>query len=134
MDCLVEEKFIRNYVIKSKQDRLLYELCNSKLRDKCISRFANPEDVVNLDRILISSKDIKIDEIELNLRKYMENDKCYNISKNQLDGVYSTLSDSLRFSMDSYMTSIIICSDNVVFIKTETEFGSPNKYILLNET
>ncbi len=131
MNFQVEEKIIKNFIIKNMQDRFLYELSKKEKRKKFLSRFAH-----NIDKYLVKQY------IYLQGNKLMENDidvkinllscnmqNCYVIS-NYHDGKEMSIKLALEECFNSISEFIIIVNENIVFIKEETEYGSSMKYLL----
>ena len=51
MDCSAEERFVRSFVVKERQERLLYELTRPKKRYDGLSRFCHTAEQL-LDSLL----------------------------------------------------------------------------------
>ena len=115
MNSEIEQQFIKNYIDKNYQERLIYELGTSKKRVNALSRFSH-----NVESILqkgISKK------IITNFDDFQEkNQTVYIIALNEKDGTTMPLSDALRYLEVSYMSVILIGKD-FSLIKEETEKG-----------
>ena len=130
MNKAIEESFVNSYIIKSKRERLLYELCGKKRRDG-IDRFSH-----NTDTLLIESKiKLKGQHISKDLQDIVTKSKChkcYVISYfEELDGKEFNKDEALNRILGCGMPSIVI-SDDFAIIQTEQEQGPAIKYLLQN--
>jgi len=137
MDMVVEEKFVRTFIDKRIQDRIIFELThndrkkkNYEIRDYAISRFANADNYLKTQYFYLKDKNINIDEVEKEIKKLCNSSKQCYIMGTVHDTGFFPLRKALEISFDYLGVSIIIVSDTVAFVKTETSFGSPTKYIL----
>ena len=126
----IEKSFVDNFVKKSKQERLVYELSGKK-RQNGIGRFChNAEDIIKSDRIVTSGNKLFFDEILSLAKQYNVLGLCYIIAYSpNLDRKTCTLNDALNLVLGNGMAGIIIC-DNLVVIETEQCFGTPIRYVL----
>ena len=136
MNASVEEMFVKAFIEKRIQDRIIFELSSSKNRSKAVSRFAHTtDDIINSKYVFLKSNKLTSFEIEVELIKHCGKNKyVYIISMNEFDGKSLPFKDALKICIDDYMPSIIICSEKVVFIKTEVMDGLPMKYILVKNS
>lgn len=129
MDVLLERYFINNFIIKNKQERLIYELSNKKKRQFAISRFShNAQEYIKSDTILSVGTDIEIEMI----LKFFNSEK--SLSEGYLigtshDGEHVELLKGINLCLQEFGASIFI-TKIYVLLKEETEVGSPNKYLL----
>ena len=122
MNKSVEQFFVKTYIDKDYQERLLFELNSMKKRSKALSRFSHDAETV-LNKIL--DKRIITDLSELH-----KNDKAvYVISWDENDGTTMSLSDAIRYLESSYMSAILIGKD-FSLIKEEPEKGGAKYFIL----
>ena len=111
----IEQKFVKNYIDKNYQERLLYELGSSKKRANALSRFSH-----NAETILKKSVSKRI---ITSLGDFQEKDQTVSIiSLDEKDGLTMPLSDAVRHLESSYMAVILIGKD-FSLIKEETEKG-----------
>ena len=76
----IEKKFIDTYIVKSRKDRIFYELCNKKKRIHAIGRFCHTTvDYVKETCISYSGNKISREELLELIQKNNQN-KCYVIS------------------------------------------------------
>ena len=122
MNKSVEQFFVKTYIDKDYQERLLFELNSMKKRSKALSRFSH-----DVESILKKSVNKKI---ITNLDDFQEKDQTvYVISWDEKDGTTMPLSDSLQYLESSYMSAILIGKD-FSLIKEEPEKGGAKYFIL----
>ena len=122
MDKSVEHFFVKTYIDKDYQERLLFELNSMKKRSKALSRFSHDVETV-LNKVL--DKRIITDLSELH-----ENDKAvYVISWDENDGMYIPFEDAMRYCENTY-TSVILIGNSFLLIKEEAETGKPKIFYL----
>ena len=115
MNSEIEQQFIKNYIDKNYQERLIYEFGTSKKRVNALSRFSH-----NVESILKKGINKKI---ITNFDDFQgKNQTVYIIALNEKDGTTMPLSDALRYLEVSYMSVILIGKD-FSLIKEETEKG-----------
>ena len=115
MDSKIEKEFVKSYIDKNYQERLLYEFGSSKKRVNALSRFSH-----NAETILRKSVSKRI---ITSLGDFQEKDQTvYIISWDEKDGLTMPLSDAVRHLEASYMSVILIGKD-FSLIKEETENG-----------
>lgn len=133
MNELIEKMFVKTFVCKKLQDRIFFELSNNRSRNKAISRFAHINDeLIELKYVMFQSNKLTSSEIETKLMSHCDKSKkVYIISTNEFDGEFVILREGIQLCMNDYMPSILVCNPNCVFIKEETEYGAPMKYILI---
>ena len=126
----IEKSFIEKYILKDKQDRLIFELSGKK-RQTGIGRFChNTEAIIQSDRIVSCGNKLFFNEILTVAKQYNVSGLCYIIAYNEdLDRKTCTLNNALNLVLGNGMPAIIICN-NLVLIETEQCFGTPMRYIL----
>lgn len=132
MNTSIERTFVKSFICKRMQNRLIFEL-STKNRNKAITRFAHISDeLIESKYVIFRSNKLTNFEVETKLLEYCDkNKKVYIISSNKNDGEFFPLGEAIQLCMDDYMPSIVIVNQSCVFIKEETEYGAPMKYILL---
>ena len=125
-----EKSFVKRFIKKEKQDRLLFELSGKK-RQHGIERFChNAEDMIETERIVYSGNSLFPDEILKITKQYKVPESCYIIAyQKELDKKYVSFEDALGLVLGNGMAAIIICNDFAV-IETEQYSGTPFRYIL----
>ena len=122
MNKSVEQFFVKTYIDKDYQERLLFELNSIKKRSKALSRFSH-----DVESILKKSVNKKI---ITNLDDFQEKDQTvYVISWDEKDGTTMSLSDAIPYFESSYMSAILI-GKNFSLIKEEPEKGGAKYFIL----
>ncbi len=126
----IEKSFIECFVVKSKQDRLLFELGGKKRRDG-VGRFChNAEEILRPEKIMMSGDCLLIQNIMEVCRQYDISQECYIIAYDpRLDRRICSLNDALKLVLGNGMPAIIICND-LIIVETEQCFGTPTRYIL----
>ena len=124
MDKSVEQFFVKTYIDKDYQERLLFELNSIKKRSKALSRFSH--DVESVFKKSVNKR------IITNLDDFQEKDQTvYVISWDEKSGTTMFLSDAIRYLESSYMSAILIGKD-FSLIKEEPEKGGAKYFILRN--
>lgn len=125
-----EKSFVKRFIKKEKQDRLLFELSGKK-RQHGIERFChNAEDMIDTERIVYSGNNLLPDEILKITKQYKVPELCYITAyQKELDKKYVSFEDALGLVLGNGMAAIIICNDFAV-IETEQYSGTPFRYIL----
>ena len=122
MDSKIEKEFVKSYIDKNYQERLLYEFGSSKKRVNALSRFSH-----NTETILKKSVSKRI---ITSLGDFPEKDQpVYIISWDEKDGTIMPLSDAVRHLEASYMSVILIGKD-FSLIKEEAENGCAKIFYL----
>lgn len=123
-----EESFVKNYIVSSKRERLLFELQGKKRRDG-VSRFCHCAD----DLLIESTIKLHGTDITQELRKQIAMSgcgECYVISYfEELDGKVFDKAEVLEAILGLGMPSIAILDDFVI-IETEQIQGPAAKYLL----
>ena len=122
MNIAIEQEFIKKYIDKGYQERLLLELGSTKRRTKALSRFShNAEEILN--------KSILKKEIT-NFGDIKETDKTlYVISWDKNDGTQISFADAIKYCETTY-TSVVLIGEAFALIKEETEGGAPKIFYL----
>ena len=122
MDKKIEQEFVKKYIDKAHQDRLLFELGSEKRRQKAMSRFSH-----NSEEVLKKSVNKKIIKT---FNELQEKEKTvYIISCDENDGVNMLLSNAVPYCESAYMPVILI-GEEFSLIKEEAEKGTPKMFYL----
>jgi hypothetical protein len=131
MDAMIEERFVRAFINKQFQDRLLFELASKKNRVKAISRFAHNAATILNDKYIIKRGCFEDANFEKEIATLINvNNDCYIISDNDLDGKLVNFKAAFQKCMDYPMALVIICGENVAIVKEELTIGAPEKFLL----
>ena len=127
----VEENFVKQYIIKERQERLINELSSSKKRINAMSRFCHSSlDLIKPNKIY-ESGDISSERLLSLLNKYGKNDKNYIMAYSEnIDKKYMSNDEAIEKVIGNGMAAIIINSD-IVIIETEQYMGPAVKYVLM---
>lgn len=120
MDFSIENKFVKEYIKKEYQERLLFELQSKKHREKAISRFAHSSETILKDCFRKSS----ILELQKGHEIVRTKEQCYILSNDAHDGRMLLWEEAIRYCAASYMVTVLI-SEKTVVIKEEFEKGEP---------
>ena len=125
MNIVIEQEFIKKYIDKGYQERLLLELSSAKRRTKALSRFSHTiEETLNKNTIkktVTNFSDIK------------ENDKTvYIISWDENDGTQISFADAIKYCEAAY-TSVVLIGKTFALIKEEIEGGQSKMFYLKND-
>ena len=123
----IENIFVKHFIVKEKQDRLIYEL-NGKKRQYGLGRLChNAESLLITEKIVLSGKLFYDDIIEVTGQI---NTDCYIIAYNaELDRKICKFTDALELVLGNGMPAVII-SEKMVVIETEQCFGTPIRYVM----
>ena len=128
----IEEQFVKNFIVKDKCERMIYELASAKKRESALQRMYSL-----LDRkfAVLENNNISDEELVSVLKKYFNtNNECYIISETDDDGKVIPFKQALE-NMNRYEVNyLIICNDNTALMSEEyTTYGAPYKIILHKE-
>ena len=129
----MERWFVKSFVNKQKQERLLFEL--QKKRKEAIDRFAHSaNEILERRKMVFFGKKIQERDIEKQIEGVKQNkNKVYIISgNNKYDKKEIFYIDALRIFKEEYMPMIIICYNEYAIIKGETEGISADVFIMKN--
>ena len=126
----IEKKFIQQFILKEKRDRLLYEL-GGKKRQHGIGRFChNAQELLISEKVIASGDALSPDTIIDTAEKYHVVGNWYIIAYNQeLDRKILPLQEALKYTLGNGMAAILI-SDTMAIVETEQCYGMPARYIL----
>lgn len=130
MNIAVETDFIKKFVKKQYQDRLLFELTSEKHRMKGISRLSHNTSSILKEECVLSNKPLELNK----LLRLIDNDEneCYMITWDEKDGRFYPINVAIDICMNSYM-AVVLIFNHIAFIKEEVEKGSPIVYILMEK-
>lgn len=117
MDFNTETEFIKKYIKKEHQERLLFELQSPKKREKALFRFAHSSQEILKECFVKSMTIPDFKNLPFKVDFY---EKCYIVSGGENDGVTLPLIDAIEFCKQSYMIVILITS-KIVIVKEEHE-------------
>lgn len=128
----IENYFIENFIVKSKRDRLLFEL-NGKKRKIGIARFFhNADEMLLKEKLIVCGYHLHYEEIVKTIESYGLSEEWYIVAFNQnIDKVSCNLKEALDLVLGNGMAAIII-SDTMAIVETEQSTGTPSRYILHN--
>ena len=121
MDRLKEEKFVNNFIVKEKRQRLLYELCSPKKREQAIQKLSCATD----DKFVVFCGATNRDELYNFVARLSDVRKdCYVIADDDDDGRQLAFGVAFEHMCMHGGEYLILCGDNVVIIKQEYVSGA----------
>ncbi len=127
MDKSIEENFVKQFVEKSRRERVIFELSNDKKRGDCIRQL--PTKIHTKGKTLVLKKD---DEIYQALLIHEKTKPIYIISDDsRIDGTFENPEVALKNALNGGFTYILLF-DHAIFFKEEVGYSSP-KYVLFIE-
>jgi len=125
----IEKKFVMNFIDKQKKERFLYELNSPKKREQAIKQL-----LFHIERKLILFEGTKIrnDEMKVLISKYFDiKSDVYLITDNSSDdGKIDSFENIYNKAIIGCFSYIILCGENLVYIKNEIDYGAPYKLLL----
>lgn len=127
-----EEYFVNTFIIKSKRERLLYELSNIKKRQDAISRF-NHRCIMHIDdrKLVYQGNSIDREELLSYIDQYTYDKQCYILAYNEIYDQQMFDSESALDAVIGNGMAAIMIWDNLVIIECEQVQGPADKYILV---
>lgn len=129
----LEKKFVDQFIVKNKRERLWYELSGKK-RTQGISRFCHrAEDMLVANAIIQSGNDLYAAEIRSVIQRYISNQQAYILAfQKEIDQLTCDLSMALELVLGNGMAAVILL-DGMAVIETEQSRGTPMRYILCGD-
>lgn len=126
----MEEKFVKMFIKKQYQERLLFEL-SSKKREKAIDRFSHEtKKLLKENLILMQGEKISQEDIEKLLGIKKNSKDVYVITLNSLyDKKLIQLERAFNIFFDEYLPMIII-GETFALIRQETSGNDSMKFVL----
>lgn len=125
----IELEIINKFVNKSKQERIIYELSNSKKREYIMmNRFAGSEIFKNSCLQVTESK--SLEKVQSELVQLSNTEKVYFMGETCI-GELSLIQAIKKVAMGEIC--IIYCGNGIGYYQGEQNFGSPPRYFLKSE-
>ena len=131
MNYTVEEYFVKTFIRKNRQERLLYELTTPEKRYRGISRFCHQaEELLEPKKIIMEGRNLENDKDFLNfVEKHNEN--CLILSPEfYMDERFMYLKDAIE-QAPMYLDAVVIIGSSFAVVFTEPEKGGTDKYLLV---
>ena len=130
-DKIIEEEFVRAFVIKERRERTLFELASKKKRGNFFSKLCHNFDEILDERFMVGVQVSVSDEALTLLKSYGAPSGCYVMSYGDPDGQNLLLCDALHEAVGMGMPSIVICiSGRLAYFEAEQVYGSPPRFLL----
>lgn len=130
----METKFVNNFLIRQKQERILFEF--QKKRSRAIDRFSHDVKVLlNSSKILLSGEHLRIDDVVKALQDYnisLRAMVCIISGNETLDNKIISLQEAIKFFFNDYLQMVITDGEHFALIKEETSGSYSQKYVLIN--
>ncbi len=130
MDYSAERCFVKKYIKKERQERLLFQLTNPKKRYEGLDRFCHQSSqLIDTRKIVLKGDDL---ERQKEFIKFAEkhNESCLIISPDSfVDGTEMTFIEAINTALNLFEAVIIIGSDYAI-VFGEVEKGGREKYLL----
>ena len=131
----METKFVNNFLIRQKQERILFEF--QKKRSRAIDRFSHDVKVLlNPKKILLSGEHLRIDDVVKALQDYnisLRAMVCIISGNETLDNKIISLQEAIKFFFNDYLQMVITDGEHFALIKEETSGSYSQKYVLINQ-
>lgn len=134
MDIELECNFIKNAIKKNKIDRVCYELALEEKRDRAISRFHNPREIVETAKAVDVTR-LPFEKLLAYITKNLNVKNCYIISYHEdLNGKTFELSlDVLNQCFDDGFPLIMIFDAENGIVFGEQCVGPADKFLVNNK-
>lgn len=130
----METKFVNNFLMKQKRERILFEL--QKKRVRAVDRFSHDVmAMLNSNKIILFGEHLRKEEIIKVLLAYnisLEVMVCIISGNETLDNKIISLQDAIKFFFNDYLQMVITDGEHFALIKEETSGNYSQKYILIN--
>lgn len=130
MDCSAESYFVKTYIRKERQERLLFQLTNSKKRYEGLDRFChNSADLIDKRKIVLKGDDL---DRQKDFLKFADknNKPCLIISPDSfIDGEVMNLKEAVAVAVNLF-EAVIIIGNGFALVFGEVEKGGREKYLL----
>lgn len=135
METKFVNNFVNNFLIRQKQERILFEF--QKKRSRAIDRFSHDVKVLlNSNKILLSGEHLRIDDIVKALQDYnisLRAMVCIISGNETLDNNIISLQEGIKFFFNDYLQMVITDGEHFALIKEETSGSYSQKYVLINQ-
>jgi len=135
METKFVNNFVNNFLIRQKQERILFEF--QKKRSRAIDRFSHDVKVLlNSKKILLSGEHLRIDDVVKALQDYnisLRAMVCIISGNETLDNKIISLQEAIKFFFNDYLQMVITDGEHFALIKEETSGSYSQKYVLINQ-
>ncbi|MBR3251375.1 MAG: hypothetical protein IKF80_06675 [Erysipelotrichaceae bacterium] len=134
MDYPAEERFVRTYIRKSRQERLLYELKTTEKRYRGLSRFSHQaRELIDNDKILKTGKDFDdTKDLEKFVKQHDEN--CLVFSPDpMIDDSSMSLKEAIEKAKMSSDALIILGTDFAI-VFAEADKNGRDRFLLTEKS
>lgn len=127
----IEQKFVKTFIEKNKQDRFLHELFSKEKRKNIWPKIShNAHLCLKTKYIILESEKLDSVLLEKEIKRLsVETRQCYLLSE-KYDGILTSLKEALNCAFEDYGAAILIINEVTAIIKEESEKGATKKYLL----
>lgn len=130
----METKFVNNFLIRQKQERILFEFQNKRCR--AVDRFSHDAKLIlNSNKIILSGEHLRIEDVMKVLHDYNISLEVMSfiISGNEtLDKNIIRLREAIKLFFNDYLQMVVTDGEHFALIKEETSGSYSQKYVLIN--
>ena len=131
----METKFVNNFLIRQKQERILFEF--QKKRSRAVDRFSHDVKVIlNSNKIILFGEHLQIEDVVKALHDYNISLRvmvCIISGNETLDKNIISLQEAIKFFFNDYLQMVITDGEHFALIKEETLGSCSQKYVLINQ-
>lgn len=121
------EYFVKNFIIKDKRERFLYELAKKPIdAERRICHGLS--EILDKRFIVLSGNKLSEEEVLSELKKHTKDKEAYLLFT-EYDREVKPLKEAVQICFDWLGGSVLI-ADGAIFCKEEQCFGPPEKYVL----
>jgi hypothetical protein len=119
-------KFLSNFIVKSKRERLIYELQSEKKRENAFSKMTNFLDCFNSEDIIVDLTHFQDDIAIKRIEEVVSDKDCFDIANRERN----LLKSAYLRAVNSYMCNVLVVDEHTIIYIGECEIGASEKYIL----
>lgn len=130
------EKFVSDFIVKSKRERILFELNSRKKRNAFINRLNHEvTDIFEIKKLRLLNKSTATAAIE-NMLNIKDTDLCYVICHDDnFDDKVANFNTTLSTLRGNGLGFVLIkISTGSIYIECEQEQGPPEQYVSANHS
>ena len=119
-------KFLSNFIVKSKRERLIYELQSEKKRENAFSKMTNFLDCFHSKDIIVDLTHFQDDIAIKRIEEVVSNKECFDI----VNGERNLLKSAYLRAVNSYTCNVLVVDEHTIIYIGECEIGASEKYVL----
>ena len=119
-------KFLSNFIVKSKRERLIYELQSEKKRENAFSKMNNFLDCFHSKDIIVDLTRFQDDIAIKRIEEVVSDKECFDVANRERN----LLKSAYLKAVNSYMCNVLVVDEHTIIYIGESEIGASEKYIL----